>query len=416
MEFKAQSEKDAPTVTKKKTTQGRESKRDKQGRFVSPSHRKNSEYDEPNTRQKPQNPAPPPPQQNQQTPPTAPRRPQNQSNQNPQAPNNGNQQPQPPPDLLDNLFHATHNPQAPPRSEFQYNKDDLAAEEKVGATEFLPGDTPKRVLYGIIYRAGLYVPEYNSNAITIASLKRLLDFVIEKTSNFLILKVSDVAEFIDETYSLLAPVQMTWESIQGFCYKQKRKVFPFEKCPNIEYVKAILLFVDPHDTLQFRPKTKIKPDLHRVVKNGQLYTTNFSQKEQKIEEMIAELFNKCRKTRNFAVWHSQETSNYNFQKEWDEALEECKKTPFPNKLYRDSLCKKTPMEAVESFFDKLLDSPGQIKTYIIALRRAGANIAHREESDIFDGSLDGFGSLDGSINANSTTTHVENGNQRFGEL
>lgn len=159
------------------------------------------------------------------------------------------------------------------------------------------GATIKIKLYSELHRAGYFLPQFSSKAITIEALMRV------DRSKFIFLKVSDVQEQIKKSTMLNAPTEFAFLCLQEFLYGRNGLVLPYDKCPDSEFLRIVLGHFDEANTLELL-KTEWKNNYEQfVVLKGErkmIYTPPQGQVKQKI---VDSFINKALKIRNELIWN-----------------------------------------------------------------------------------------------------------------
>jgi hypothetical protein len=99
-------------------------------------------------------------------------------------------------------------------------------------------------LYNGLIAQGFAIPSRNSTAVTLESLKGCYN------ENFFVFEQKEVNLYASRNYKLTADLEFSYRLIQDYLYQTKKKVLPFKKVPDKNFIIAALISLDPTNQLQ----------------------------------------------------------------------------------------------------------------------------------------------------------------------
>lgn len=157
-------------------------------------------------------------------------------------------------------------------------------------------ETPKRAIYNDCIKHGYFMPAFTSHAITIKAMLR-----IKKTKHFIIYHSREITKAFLKTDQLNAPVELAYVFIQATLKDKLGKILPFEKTPDAEFVRVILVHLDPDNRLELCKPHFEKTQTNVIIRQPhRVYAWNYG--SNSLQNKYNALITKIYKIRNLKVY------------------------------------------------------------------------------------------------------------------
>ena len=187
----------------------------------------------------------------------------------------------------------------------------------------------KNYIYKNLTTAGYFLPDITSHAVSLITLLSM------KENVFVVLKKCDFVNLDVSKMKLCFSLKMTWEVIASHVFEKEKKHLPFFKTPDKRFIKKIVKFFDPKNTMGLQEIEENPLTLQYYKTGNRIKKIRIKTKNKFKIELFKKLLKKVKKIKkaktslNFQKITTEKIFN-NFKLKYDAY---CKQISFDDKLY-----------------------------------------------------------------------------------